>query len=89
MARHRYDRPMSELRELFGDEAMSVKCLANEADAYRQAVVQLISASYPGGRKTIDKAEVHDIAGRALDTGNAWSRRGKGEAWETTIGALR
>lgn len=71
------------------DDERRARCLRNEADAYRKAIVRLVVAAKGGGRKTMDKTEVAEIAGRALDEGNAWHRHLKGEPWESTIGALR
>lgn len=55
-----------------------LKCAQQEAATYRRAVVTLVSEATSGDRKTLDKAHVADVAGQALEEGNAWSLRATG-----------
>ena len=72
-------KTVSDLRPLLGDEARKVKCLQNESNTYRAAIVRLLTASMSGGRKTMDKSEIKEILGHALESGNAWFRKSKEE----------
>lgn len=61
------------------DEERRARCLRNESDTYRIAIIRLLSMADTGGRKTIDKADVLRVAVEAYDEGNRWHRRSKGE----------
>ena len=65
--------PPTPWAELTDDERRC-RLLHNEASAYRAAIVRLCNPGKPG-RKTVDVAEVQEIAARALDQGNHWHRQ--------------
>lgn len=51
-----------------------IRVLDNEARAYRKAIAALICIGEPG-RKTVPIDKVRDIATRAHEAGNLWSRK--------------
>lgn len=50
---------------------------AAELDIYRRTLIRLVCDATDGRRKTTDNAELARIVGRALEQGNALSRRAK------------
>jgi hypothetical protein len=53
------------------------RLLRAEVDVYRRAVIELGCEATGGGRKTMDKSYVAEVAERALSEGNAYHRRAR------------